>query len=96
VITITGFGDHNQPEWLITFTGMRTQCSELTSQLYFDGGDYPTATSRMPCVTASLHSWFGGTIPRISLPRGLHKPYFEARYDFALVPCQARDIRRKA
>jgi len=24
VITITGFGDHNQPEWLIIFTGIRT------------------------------------------------------------------------
>jgi hypothetical protein len=24
VITITGIGDHLQPEWLITFTGMRT------------------------------------------------------------------------
>jgi len=24
VITITGFGDHNQPEWLITFTGIRS------------------------------------------------------------------------
>jgi hypothetical protein len=24
VITITGFGDHVQPVWLITFTGMRT------------------------------------------------------------------------
>jgi hypothetical protein len=23
VITITGFGDHNQPEWLIIFTGIR-------------------------------------------------------------------------
>src|SRR3954464_14916989 len=23
VITIAGFGDHNQPEWLITFTGIR-------------------------------------------------------------------------
>ena len=23
VITITGIGDHLQPEWLITFTGMR-------------------------------------------------------------------------
>jgi ribosomal protein L34 len=23
VITITGFGDHVQPVWLITFTGMR-------------------------------------------------------------------------
>jgi hypothetical protein len=25
VITITGIGDHLQPEWLITFTGMRTR-----------------------------------------------------------------------
>jgi hypothetical protein len=25
VITITGIGDHLQPEWLITFTGMRNQ-----------------------------------------------------------------------
>ncbi|MEN3348512.1 MAG: transporter, family, multidrug resistance protein, partial [Bradyrhizobium sp.] len=25
VITITGIGDHLQPEWLITFTGMRIQ-----------------------------------------------------------------------
>jgi hypothetical protein len=24
VITITGIGDHFQPVWLITFTGMRT------------------------------------------------------------------------
>jgi hypothetical protein len=23
VITIAGFGDRNQPEWLITFTGIR-------------------------------------------------------------------------
>jgi hypothetical protein len=24
VITITGLGDHDQPEWLITMTGIRT------------------------------------------------------------------------
>src|SRR3982074_1986512 len=27
VITIPGIGDHLQPEWLITFTGMRTDAS---------------------------------------------------------------------
>jgi hypothetical protein len=27
VITITGIGDHLRPEWLITFTGMRTRAS---------------------------------------------------------------------
>jgi hypothetical protein len=25
VITITGIGDHDQPDWLITVTGIRTQ-----------------------------------------------------------------------
>ena len=25
VITITGLGDHDQPDWLITMTGIRTQ-----------------------------------------------------------------------
>jgi hypothetical protein len=25
VITITGIGDHLQPEWLITFTGIRNK-----------------------------------------------------------------------
>jgi hypothetical protein len=29
VITITGIGDHLQPEWLITFTGMRTWTRHL-------------------------------------------------------------------
>jgi len=33
VITITGFGDHNQPEWLIIFTGIRTYRRE------YDWGD---------------------------------------------------------
>jgi hypothetical protein len=28
--------------------------------------------------------------------RGLHKPYFEVRYDFILVPHQAEDVRRRA
>jgi hypothetical protein len=30
VITITGIGDHLQPEWLITFTGMRAHQLTLT------------------------------------------------------------------
>ena len=28
VITITGIGDHLQPEWLITFTGIRTWATD--------------------------------------------------------------------
>jgi hypothetical protein len=33
VITITGTGDHLQPVWLITFTGMRNQRQPLSRRL---------------------------------------------------------------
>ena len=33
VITITGIGDHLQPEWLITFTGMRTLWDRAANSL---------------------------------------------------------------
>lgn len=41
VITITGIGDHLQPEWLITFTGMRSQAAETDTPhpQGFDGFD---------------------------------------------------------
>ncbi len=29
VITITGLGDHDQPDWLITMTGIRKEPAEL-------------------------------------------------------------------
>ena len=32
VITITGIGDHLQPEWLITFTGMRTEAMAVVQR----------------------------------------------------------------
>jgi len=39
VITITGFGDHNQPEWLIIFTGIRTLI-KYEPLLYREGSKY--------------------------------------------------------
>jgi hypothetical protein len=60
VITITGIGDHLQPEWLITFTGMRmiSRRSEKLGQRAFRGeldaaGDRPTAV--LPEAVA--HAW---------------------------------------
>jgi hypothetical protein len=32
VITITGLGDHDQPEWLITMTGIRIDKPRLFAQ----------------------------------------------------------------
>jgi hypothetical protein len=32
VITITGLGDHDQPDWLITMTGMRSQRAEWSGR----------------------------------------------------------------
>jgi hypothetical protein len=35
VITITGIGDHLQPVWLITFTGMRRSFTGLRIKRWF-------------------------------------------------------------
>ena len=32
VITITGLGDHDQPDWLITMTGIRNKAGSLLQQ----------------------------------------------------------------
>ncbi len=32
VITITGIGDHDQPDWLITMTGIRNLCQEIAER----------------------------------------------------------------
>jgi|SRR5580693_6259517 hypothetical protein len=45
VITITGIGDHLQPEWLITFTGMRTRAFE---QGGLEGLDGPAQAGAIP------------------------------------------------
>jgi hypothetical protein len=45
VITITGLGDHDQPDWLITMTGIRTSaCTPLIPSI---------DTVRIPCSAAS-------------------------------------------
>ena len=54
VITITGIGDHLQPEWLITFTGIRT--GNMRMGLYADSAGEPgalIATTEAKAFTAT-------------------------------------------
>jgi catechol 1,2-dioxygenase len=72
------------------------QYSDLTSQLYFDGGDYLNSD-----VAGAVRDGLVVRLVRRDDPddltaRGLHKPYFEARYNFVLVPHQAKKSRRRA
>ena len=52
VITITGIGDHLQPEWLITFTGMRTIGRERSRYTLVFGRSAWTST--MMCISMDL------------------------------------------
>ena len=47
VITITGLGDHDQPDWLITMTGIRTQPSRP--------GEFHPEPLTEPDVNLSIH-----------------------------------------
>jgi catechol 1,2-dioxygenase len=67
----------------------------LTSQLYFDGGDY----LKSDVANAVREGLVAKLVRRDDASdlaaRGLSKPYFEVRHDFVLVPHQV-DVRRRA
>jgi catechol 1,2-dioxygenase len=69
---------------------------QLTSQLYFEGGDYLDSD----VANAVREELVAKLIRRDDLTdvaaRGLRKPYFELNYDFALVPSEVADGRRQA
>lgn len=69
---------------------------ELTSQLYFDGGDYLNSDVANGVREGLVTQLVRRDNPNELAARGLHKPYFEVRYDFILVPHQAEDVRRRA
>jgi catechol 1,2-dioxygenase len=72
------------------------QYGELTSQLYFYGGDYlnsDVANAVREGLVGQLVRW--DDLNELAA-RGLRKPYFEVRYDFILVPHEATDVRRRA
>jgi catechol 1,2-dioxygenase len=72
------------------------QYGELTSQLYFDGGDYLNSDVANAVREGLVAQLVQHDDPNDLAARGLHKPYFEVRYDFILVPHQAEDVRRRA
>ena len=68
----------------------------MTSQLYFDGGDYLNSDVANAVRDGLVAQLIRRDDPNDLAARGLHKPYFEVRYDFVLVPHQAKGVRRRA
>ena len=71
------------------------QYRSLTSQLYFDGGDYLDSD-----VANAVREHLVAKLVRRDHPddlaaRGLHEPYFEVHYDFILVPHVPRTFDRE-
>ncbi|QJP13462.1 catechol 1,2-dioxygenase [Starkeya sp. ORNL1] len=72
------------------------QYGDLTSQLYFDGGEYLNSDVASAVRDDLVAQLIRCDNPKDLASRGLHKPYFEVRYDFVLVPQQAENLRRTA
>ena len=69
---------------------------ELTSQLYFEGGDYLDSDVANAVREGLIARLVRRDHPEELAARGLRKPYFEVRFDFKLVPRHAGDVRRSA
>jgi catechol 1,2-dioxygenase len=71
-----------------------SQYDELTSQLYFRGGDYLDSDVANAVREGLVAQLIRRDDPNDLAARGLRRPYFEVRYDFILVRQRARDRRR--
>ena len=71
-----------------------SQYDELTSQLYFRGGDYLDSDVANAVREGLVAQLIRRDDPNDLAARGLRRPYFEVRYDFILVQQRARDRRR--
>jgi catechol 1,2-dioxygenase len=72
------------------------QYAELTSQLYFDGGDYVNSDVANAVRDGLVVQLVRRDDPTDLAARGLDRPYFEVRYDFVLVPHQDSAVSRAA
>jgi catechol 1,2-dioxygenase len=72
------------------------QYGELTSQLYFDGGDYLDSDVANAVRDGLVVRLVRRDDPEDLAARGLRKPYFEVCHNFILVPHQAEAVRRRA
>jgi len=66
--------------------------TELTSQLYFDGGAYLDSDVANAVRKDLVMRLMRRDRPNDLSIRGLHNPYFEVRYDFVLEPRRAADM----
>jgi catechol 1,2-dioxygenase len=62
------------------------QHRSLTSQVYFDGGEYLTSDVANAVRDGLIAKLVRREDPNDIADRGLRKPYFEVHYDFILVP----------
>jgi catechol 1,2-dioxygenase len=65
--------------------------NELTSQLYFEGGEYLDSDVAGAVRDELIASPTRCDSPANLAARGLDKPYYEVRYDFILAPREAPD-----
>ena len=72
------------------------QYADLTSQLYFDGGEYLKSDVANAVRDGLIAQLVRRDHPHELAARGLHKPYFEVDFDFILAPRQAEEVRRRA
>jgi catechol 1,2-dioxygenase len=72
------------------------QYGDLTSQVFFDGGDYLHTDVANAVRDGLVAQLVRRHRPNDLAARGLHSPYFEVHFDFILVPRSAEDVRRSA
>jgi catechol 1,2-dioxygenase len=72
------------------------ECIDLTSQLYFDGGEYLKTDVANAVRDGLIAQLVRRDHPNELAARGLHKPYFEVHFDFILAPRPAEEVRRRA
>ena len=68
------------------------QYRSLTSQVYFDGGDYLESDVASAVRDDLVAMLVRRKDPKDLAARGLDKPYFEVCHDFILVPHHAEDV----
>ena len=72
------------------------QYVDLTSQLYFDGGEYLKTDVANAVRDGLIAQLVRRNHPNELAARGLHKPYFEVDFDFILAPRATEEVRRRA
>jgi catechol 1,2-dioxygenase len=68
----------------------------LTTQLYFDGGDYLLTDVANAVRDGLITKWVRRDHATELTARGLNSPFYEVHFDFVLVPRSAEGVRHTA